>query len=81
MDAVERRIRQMREGLPERKAIQGPIRRRIVERWLRYVLNVQMMVETGYLRVLDERLIALNQDGSPRVPRGAFIEKVEDRLI
>jgi len=80
VDAVERRIRQMREGLPEGKTEREKPRRRVVERSLRYSLTVQMMIETGYLRVLDESLVALNQDGSVRETRRAFIEKVENRL-
>jgi predicted ATPase len=70
----------MREGLPEEGAAQGPSRRRVVERRLRYSLTVQMLIETGYLRVLDETLVALNQDGSVRGTRRAFVEKVGNRL-
>ena len=80
VDTVEERIRQMREGLPEGRSVKEPGRRRVIERLLRYSLTVQMMTETGYLRVLDERLIALNQDGAERGTRRAFVEKVEDRL-
>ncbi len=80
VDAVEQRIRQMREGLPDGKAARGKIRRRVVERSLRYSLTVQMVIDPGYLRVLDESLVALKQDGSVRETRRAFIEKVEDRL-
>jgi predicted ATPase len=80
VETVEQRIRQMREGLPEQEPSQGSIRRRVVERWLRYSLTVQMRIDTGYLRVLDERLVALNQDGSVRRTRNAFVEKMENRL-
>jgi len=78
--SVERRIQQMRDGLPEQETVPGPTRRRVMERWLRYSLTVQMVIETGYLRVLDEMLVALNQDGSVRRTRRAFIERVGDRL-
>jgi len=78
--AVERRIREMREGLPGKDRTAGPSRRRVTESLLRYTLTVQMMVDSGYLRVMDERLVALNRDGTVRASRRAFIEPVEERL-
>ncbi|MBN1936003.1 MAG: AAA family ATPase [Anaerolineae bacterium] len=80
VETVEQRIRQMREGIIEPESESEPPRRRIVERRLRYTLTVQMLIKTGYLRVWDEKLVALNQDGSVRGTRSAFIEKVENRL-
>ena len=78
--AVERRIREVREGLPEEGGAAGPSRRRVTESLLRYTLTVQMMVDSGYLRVINERLVALNRDGTVRASRRAFIELVEGRL-
>lgn len=72
--AVEQRIRQMREGLST-----SP-RQRVRERYLRYTLTIEMMTDSGHLRVLDERLCALNQDGSERRSRKPFIERKEGRL-
>ncbi len=77
---VEQQIHQMREGLPEKGESQEKSRRRVVEKHLRYSLTVQMLIATGYLRVLDESLVALNADGSIRGTRNAFVEQVEDRL-
>lgn len=80
VESVEQQIQQMREGLPEKGVRQEKSRRRVVEHYLRYSLTVQMWIETGYLRVLDESLVALNKDGSIRGTRNAFVEKIEDRL-
>ena len=80
VDAVVQRIRKMREGLPEKKGTRGKIRRRVVQRSLRYSLTVQMRIKAGYLRVLDESLVALNRDGSVLKRPRPFVEKVEDRL-
>jgi predicted ATPase len=80
VEAVERRIREVREGLPEEGGAAGPSRRRVTESLLRYTLTVQMMVDSGYLRVKNERLVALNRDGTVNASRRAFIEPVEGRL-
>jgi predicted ATPase len=79
ISSVEQRINEMREGLPEEGKRSAPSRRRVTESLLRYTLTVQIAVESGYLRVMKERLVALTQDGSPR-SRKAFIEPVENRL-
>ncbi|MCC7352743.1 MAG: AAA family ATPase [Anaerolineae bacterium] len=78
--AVEQRVREMREGLPEEGDIVEPSRRRTTESFLRYILTVQMAVVPGYLRVVNEQLVALNQDGTIKASRRAFIEPSEGRL-
>jgi predicted ATPase len=80
IEATEKRIQQMREGLPSRETKSKTTRRRVVERRLRYSLTVQIVIDTGYLRVLDESLVALNLDGSVRGSRSAFVEKVGNRI-
>lgn len=77
---VEDSIQKMREGLPDEEESESVRRRRIIERRLRYTLTVELQTDSGYLRVLDERLVALNQDGSERQSRNAFVEKMGDRL-
>jgi predicted ATPase len=79
---VEERIREMREGLTEGSSSAEPSRRRVTESRLRYTLTVQMAVESGYLRVMNERLVALTRDGRVKDPhaRKAFIESVGNRL-
>ena len=78
--AVEQRIQDMREGLPEDGNTSGPSRRRVTEPLLRYTLTVQMAVESGYLRVMEEQLVALTRDGRVKASRRAFIEPVKGRL-
>lgn len=88
IDDVERQIARMREGLTEPKengkdtghtgkAGQGGApSRHIVERFFRYSLTVQITTEQGYLRVVNERLAALNSSLEERKSRNAFIERV-----
>ena len=71
---VERQIQQMREGLSR------SLRQKVRETYLRYVLTIDMRPDSGHLRVLNEQLIALNQDGSVRRSRRPFIERVDERL-
>ncbi len=71
---VERQIQQMREGLSR------PPRQVVRETYLRYSLTIEMMTDSGHLRVLDEQLLALNRDGSVRRSRTPFIERKDDRL-
>lgn len=57
----------------------------VVERYLRYRIEVAITPKTGILRVIDERLEALilSKDGKfyPNKKRSPFIEKVKDRLV
>lgn len=76
---VEERIREMRKGVAEGSSVESA-RRRVTEPLLRYTLTVQMAVESGYLRVTNERLVALTQDGKVKSSRKAFIERTGDRL-
>jgi predicted ATPase len=71
---VERRIQQMREGLSR-------LSRQVVrEAYLRYILTIEMMTDSGHLRVLNEQLMALNRDGSMRQSRNPLIERADGRL-
>lgn len=71
---VERQIQQMREGLTHAQ------RQKVRETHLRYMLTIEMLTESGHLRVLDEQLMALNKDGSIRRSRNPFIERMNGRL-
>ncbi len=71
---VNQRIQQMREGLSR------PPRQQVRETYLRYALTIQIMTDSGHLRVLDEQLTALNQDASIRRSRAPFVEKKDERL-
>lgn len=75
VETVEHLIQEMRKGLPEGQ--NGSVsKQRIVERKLRYRLQVEIMTDSGYLRVMDERLCALNNDGLEKQSRNAFVELV-----
>ena len=75
VEAVERRVRDMREGLPASRDS-----RRVIERRMRYDLTIEFLTSTGMLRVRDERLVALRRDGEERKDRKPFLGKVGDRL-
>ena len=77
--AVELRIRRLRgdtSGGASGGKSRGPVR----ERLLRYSLSLEIAPVTGLLRVADERLVALNQDGSESRRRLPFIERVKGKL-
>ncbi len=71
---VERQIQQMREG------VSRPVRQRVRETYLRYILTIEMRPDSGHLRVFNEQLLALNRDGSVRRSRNPFIERMDGRL-
>lgn len=79
IDTVERRIRQMQEGVGNDVQDKGT-RRRVQEQLLRYTLVVEIAPSTGFLRVSDERLVALNRDGTESQRRAPFIEQMQGRL-
>lgn len=76
--AVEMRIHQLREGIPDQDAKQP--RKRVAERHLRYRVTVEMVPQTGILRVRDEQLLALNADGNVNQQRRPFISREGQRL-
>jgi predicted ATPase len=73
-----RQIAQLREGLPSRTG--APSKRRITERFLRYRITIEMRFRSGVLRVLNEKLEALNQDLTVSGRRVPFVEKVGHRI-
>jgi predicted ATPase len=75
ISAVEDQVAKMREGLREARAP-----RRVIERRLRYSITVELVLVSGYLRVRDEKLVALNEDGTERQTRRPFLERVGSRL-
>jgi len=52
----------------------------ITEHLLRYRLTVEALPETGYLRVMDERLCAIKSDGEEKKTRNPFLESEGDRI-
>ena len=72
-DAVDRQIRDLRRR-PQDDGSKD-VTKRVREKYLRYRVEVEMMPRTGILRVADEYLAALNQDGQPTGKRKPFIER------
>jgi predicted ATPase len=84
VDAVNRQIREMkRPKAPETSSgsIPDPNGSSFVKaKNLRYRIEVEILPESGILRVADEYLAALNTSGKPTKTRRAFLEMVRNRL-
>ena len=81
INAVNRQIREMRRpsgenGLKEGEKVLAPVR----ERDLRYRIEVEMLPQSGILRVTDEYLAALNVKGEPTGKRKPFIEGQGEKI-
>ena len=74
IEKVERIIIEKRKGIDS-----SPGKKIITEKWLRYRLAIEILPATGYLRVIDERLCAIKDNGEEK-KRNAFLEKKGDRL-
>jgi predicted ATPase len=73
---VEQTIKDMRRGIADEEEERQYIR----ERYLRYSLAVEILTDSGHLRVLDEKLAALKKDGNETESRKPFYEKVGDKI-
>jgi len=78
VETVEHRIQEMRGDLSGEKA--KPRKRWVTESYLRYTLTVQIHTDSGSLGVMQERLVALNQDGSEKESRKPFVWSEGERL-
>jgi len=72
---VEELVRAKRKGIDS----PAPQKKIITEHLLRYRLTVEALAETGYLRVMDERLCAIKRNGEEKV-RKPFLERKENRI-
>ncbi len=70
INSVEKLIAEKRKGISTEERPQ----RRVTEKFLRYSLTIQILPESGYLRVIDESLRALRNDGKEKA-RKPFVEK------
>ncbi len=85
VEAVNRQILEMKRTVPpgkpgkkgEKVSRKMPA---VKERYLRYRIEVEILPKSGILRVADEYLTALNNNGQPTKRRNAFLERVGDRL-
>jgi len=67
---VEKLIAEKRKGMGAEEKAQ----KRLAEKHLRYSVTIQILPKSGYLRVIDESLKGLKQDGTVKA-RKAFVEK------
>jgi len=82
IEAVNRQIKEMRrsssqEGEESEKPKSGSAVR---ERNLRYRIEIEMLPKSGILRVADEYLAALNEQGEPTGKRKPFLSREGNRL-
>jgi predicted ATPase len=64
----------------KRRGIDSKTSKKIItESLLRYRLSVEAMPETGYLRVMDERLCAIKRNGEEK-KRNPFLEKEKNQI-
>ncbi|MDZ7292527.1 MAG: AAA family ATPase [candidate division KSB1 bacterium] len=65
----------------KRRGLEAPSssKKIITEKFLRYRLVIEALPETGYLRITDEKLCAIKQNGNEK-RRSAFVERVDKRL-
>jgi predicted ATPase len=75
---VDERIRRARQGIDEEDV---PTATSVRERYLRYEIVVEIFPKSAHLRVMDESLQALRDDGEPSRSRKPFLERVGKRLL
>lgn len=84
VDAVNQQIREMKRTRPMDHDGNGrgdSSKLSLVrERHLRYRIEVEILPRSGFLRVADEYLTALNTKGQPTGKRLPFLERVENKL-
>ena len=81
VEAVNRQIQDMRRPSGEgRSESTGNSPARVRERDLRYRVEIEMVPRSGFLRVTDEYLAALNSNGYPTGNRRAFIERQGEKI-
>lgn len=76
VESVNRDIHELRRPNCGRGGAGSHVR----ERDLRYRIEVEMLPQSGVLRIADEYLAALNSDGHPTSRRKPYIEKQGDRI-
>lgn len=73
--SVEKQVVEMRKG---NSGGETPAGNRIRERLLRYRLTVELLPKSGILRVADEFLAALKENGELKASRNPFLERNKD---
>ena len=81
IEAVNRQIQEMRRPSGDgRTESTGSSPARVRERNLRYRVEIEMIPRSGFLRVADEYLAALNSRGEPTGNRKPFIERQGEKI-
>ena len=81
VDTVNRQIQEMRRPSGDgRSEATGSSSARVRERDLRYRVEIEMAPRSGFLRVTDEYLAALNSRGEPTGKRKPFLERQGERI-
>ena len=84
IEGVNQRIQEIRETAAKNTKEENkpdsdrlpPVR----EKYLRYRIEIEMLPKQGILRVADEYLAALTDEGQPKQSRKPFLEQLENRL-
>ena len=81
VESVNRQILEMRRpGVEGEPKSMDKIPARVRETYLRYRIEIEMLPESGVLRVADEYLTALNAKGQPTRKRKPFIERQDQKI-
>ncbi len=84
IDSVNRRIQEIRETAAKNtQSVDKSVSDRLPpvrEEDLRYRIEIEMLPKQGILRVADEQLTALTDEGQPKQNRKPFLERMENRL-
>ena len=81
VEAVNRQIREMRRPSGVDRSGPGAASTvRVRERDLRYRVEIEMLPQSGILRVTDEYLAALNSKGEPAGKRKPFVERDGEKI-
>ena len=80
VDAVDGRIRDMRRATPTGADASEDSKSFVRELNLRYRIVIEMLPRSGFLRVKDEYLAALNENGDPTRRRQPFLSSDGARL-
>lgn len=81
VETVNRQILEMRRPGVEGETKSGnKITARVREKYLRYKIEIEMLPNSGVLRVADEYLAALNANGQPTRKRKPFIERQDQKI-
>ena len=84
IESVNQRIQEIREtAAKSTQSVDKPASDRLPpvrEKDLRYRIEIEMLPKQGILRVVDEYLAALTDEGQPKQSRKPFLERMENRL-